>query len=85
MKFSTHKLLGCLAACPQIQGFQVEHICSLLFRRVIPSLQCTQLMELLQELDQHVYCRLDRHFEETVGRMEVGGGHKRVAGSEIST
>lgn len=62
---------------PQINGFQVDSICALLFRRILPSLQCTQLMELLQELDQHVYCRLDRSYEDAVGRMEVGRGHLR--------
>ncbi len=52
-------------------GMQAERIAALVFQTIMPSLDAQQLLDVLNVLDQRLYCRLDRSLESVVQKMEV--------------
>ncbi|KAL0054014.1 hypothetical protein WJX82_002400 [Trebouxia sp. C0006] len=52
-------------------GFQADQLCELVFRRLVPLDQASELMEVLDFLNSRVYSRLPGSCEEVIRKLEV--------------
>ena len=52
-------------------GFQADQLCELVFRRLVPLDQASELMEVLDFLNSRVYSRLPGSYEEVIRKLEV--------------
>ncbi len=52
-------------------GFQADQLCELVFRRLVPLDQASDLMEVLDFLSSRVYSRLPGSCEEVIRKLEV--------------
>lgn len=52
-------------------GFQADQLCELVFRKLLPLNQATELMEVLDFLSNRVYSRLPGSYEEVIRKLEV--------------
>jgi len=52
-------------------GFQADQLCDLVFRRLVPLDQASELMEVLDFLNSRVYSRLPGSCEEVIRKLEV--------------
>ena len=52
-------------------GFQADQLCELVFRRLVPLDQASELMEVLDFLNSRVYSRLPGSCEELIRKLEV--------------
>lgn len=56
------------------RGFQADQLCELIFRKLLPQSQATELMDVLDFLSTRVYSRLPGSFEPLIRKLEVGAG-----------
>lgn len=52
-------------------GFQADQLCELVFRRLVPLDQASELMQVLDFLNSRVYSRLPGSCEEMIRKLEV--------------
>lgn len=52
-------------------GFQADQLCELIFRKLVPLDQASELMEVLDFLNTRVYSRLPGSYEEVIRKLEV--------------
>ena len=54
------------------RGFQADQLCELVFRKLLPLDQASELMEVLEFLSNRVYSRLPGSYEAVIRKLEVG-------------
>lgn len=52
-------------------GFQADHLCDMVFRKLLPLDQASELMEVLEFLSNRVYSRLPGSYETVIRKIEV--------------
>lgn len=55
------------------RGFQADHLCDMVFRKLLPLDQASELMEVLEFLSNRVYSRLPGSYESVIRKLEVVG------------
>ena len=53
------------------QGFQADQLCDMIFRKLLPLDQASELMEVLEFLNNRVYSRLPGSYEDVINNLEV--------------
>ncbi len=56
-------------------GFQADQLCELVFRKLLPLDQASELMEVLDFLSKRVYSRLPGSYEDVIRKLEVANPH----------
>ena len=53
------------------QGFQADQLCDMVFGKLLPLNQASELMEVLEFLSNRVYSRLPGSYENVIRKLEV--------------
>lgn len=53
------------------RGFQADQLCELVFRKLLPQHDASELMEVLDFLNKRIYSRLPGSYESVIRKLEV--------------